>query len=221
MKPIRMTVILATAVAVLWWGSAGAEKMPRAGKSKSEITGCLKGGRESASSRTRGSRRINSVDVKAVAGGIRVSHNLTHACCLKGKVKTTVRARTVTIRETLSGTPCRCMCASTILTRVGLKPGDWTVNVLLARGGRVEKVHKGRIKVKKKGSGGGGTSSDCLRTGCSGHVCAGDHLMTTCEFRPEYACYRNADCERQSDGRCGWTMTASLRACLLSPPRID
>lgn len=58
----------------------------------------------------------------------------------------------------------------------------------------------------------------CIRTGCSGQICSDRDVVTTCEYRPEYACYRNARCERQADGRCGWTMTPALRACLANPP---
>jgi hypothetical protein len=54
----------------------------------------------------------------------------------------------------------------------------------------------------------------CVRTGCSGHVCADQHRYTTCEFRPEYACYQQATCERQADGACGFTQTPALSACL-------
>jgi eight-cysteine-cluster-containing protein len=61
----------------------------------------------------------------------------------------------------------------------------------------------------------------CVVTGCSGQICAeaseaGD-IITTCEFRPEYACYRNATCERQNSGQCGWTQDAALTACLANP----
>lgn len=55
---------------------------------------------------------------------------------------------------------------------------------------------------------------DCKITGCSGQICADDEVMTTCEFRQEYACYKNAKCERQSDGKCGWTQTSELTKCL-------
>jgi eight-cysteine-cluster-containing protein len=60
----------------------------------------------------------------------------------------------------------------------------------------------------------------CAPAGCSGQICAeeGAEIMTTCEFRPEYACYRAAACERQPSGECGWTETPELRACLESPP---
>lgn len=61
---------------------------------------------------------------------------------------------------------------------------------------------------------------DCVVGGCSNVVCAeaGEHPITTCEWRPEYACYRQAVCERQADGACGWTMTSELRSCLDDPP---
>ncbi len=56
----------------------------------------------------------------------------------------------------------------------------------------------------------------CIRTGCSGTVCAaaGKEEMTTCEMRPEYECYASATCEKQTDGNCGWTQTAALSSCL-------
>lgn len=53
-----------------------------------------------------------------------------------------------------------------------------------------------------------------MRTGCSGQLCADMPLASTCEFRPEYACYASAACERQSDGSCGWTATPALTACI-------
>lgn len=62
-------------------------------------------------------------------------------------------------------------------------------------------------------------TSACVKTGCSGQVCADHDVITTCEFRPEYACYREATCEVQADGQCGWTETAALSACLASPPQ--
>ena len=59
------------------------------------------------------------------------------------------------------------------------------------------------------------TQGDCYRGGCSGQVCSDDpEVMTTCEWREEYACYVDAVCERQSDGECGWTQTEELVSCL-------
>ena len=60
----------------------------------------------------------------------------------------------------------------------------------------------------------------CQRAGCSGQLCvsaaeAGD-IVTTCEFRPEYACYSDAVCEVQPGGACGWSQTGELEQCLQS-----
>ncbi len=60
----------------------------------------------------------------------------------------------------------------------------------------------------------------CRKTGCSGHVCADSDMITTCEFRPEYACYRSATCERGADGQCGFRKTPALTSCLASPPGL-
>ncbi len=57
-------------------------------------------------------------------------------------------------------------------------------------------------------------SGGCVVTGCSGNICADEEVITTCEFRPEYACYKDAVCARQPDGACGWTETPRLTDCL-------
>ena len=54
----------------------------------------------------------------------------------------------------------------------------------------------------------------CMKTGCSGIVCADHDVISTCEWRPEYACYQKATCERQDDGNCGFTKTRELTSCL-------
>jgi hypothetical protein len=54
----------------------------------------------------------------------------------------------------------------------------------------------------------------CMKTGCSSQVCSDHAMITTCEWRPEYACYQKATCERQSDGNCGFTRTRELASCL-------
>lgn len=54
----------------------------------------------------------------------------------------------------------------------------------------------------------------CAPQGCSGQICADHEVITTCEVRPEYACYETATCERQPDGACGWTPSPELDACL-------
>lgn len=55
----------------------------------------------------------------------------------------------------------------------------------------------------------------CYVGGCSLQVCSDrPDIVTTCDWREEYACYRDATCEAQADGTCGWTMTAELAVCL-------
>ena len=54
----------------------------------------------------------------------------------------------------------------------------------------------------------------CIKTGCSGQICSDQDVVTTCEYRREYDCYKKAACERQSNGDCGFTMTRELRSCL-------
>ena len=64
----------------------------------------------------------------------------------------------------------------------------------------------------------------CYIDGCSGQICSdrppGD-VVTTCEWLPEYACYRQTTCERQVDGTCGWTETPEFLACLANPDDPD
>jgi len=58
----------------------------------------------------------------------------------------------------------------------------------------------------------------CFVGGCSGHVCSDQPgVITTCEAIPGSECYQDANCERQSDGECGWTMDEELLACLPEP----
>jgi hypothetical protein len=56
----------------------------------------------------------------------------------------------------------------------------------------------------------------CVRSGCGNSLCveAGKEVITTCEYRPEHACYEPAKCERQADGVCAFTKSPELEACL-------
>lgn len=56
--------------------------------------------------------------------------------------------------------------------------------------------------------------SECRPTGCSGQLCADQDLVSTCEFKEEYACYGSAVCKRQQNGECGWTQTTALAECI-------
>jgi len=54
----------------------------------------------------------------------------------------------------------------------------------------------------------------CMKTGCSGQICSDHEVITTCEYRTEYECYKKATCERQVNGECGFTKTRELTDCL-------
>lgn len=56
--------------------------------------------------------------------------------------------------------------------------------------------------------------SDCVISGCSGEICAEEERFSTCVFKPEYSCYKEAICERQAGGQCGWTQTEALKKCI-------
>jgi len=59
-----------------------------------------------------------------------------------------------------------------------------------------------------------GSQKPCMKTGCSGQVCSDKEVITTCEYRAEYECYKKATCERQATGDCGFTQTPELVSCL-------
>lgn len=62
-------------------------------------------------------------------------------------------------------------------------------------------------------------TTKCYVGGCSSQICSSNpDIASTCEFKPEYACYREATCEVQPGGACGWTPSAELSACLANPP---
>lgn len=60
----------------------------------------------------------------------------------------------------------------------------------------------------------------CMIGGCSGQLCVektDGNVASTCMFNPQYACYKTAECKRQTSGQCGWTKTPTLAACLANP----
>jgi len=75
------------------------------------------------------------------------------------------------------------------------------------------------------GSGPGLQTNGCAVAGCSGQLCVSadeaGNTVTDCMYRAEYACYTEASCEPQADGKCGWTETPELKQCLANPPAVD
>jgi len=59
------------------------------------------------------------------------------------------------------------------------------------------------------------SNKPCFVGGCSGQVCSDkEGIITTCIWEPSFACYQDATCERQANGKCGWTQTDALEECL-------
>lgn len=67
-------------------------------------------------------------------------------------------------------------------------------------------------------------ANGCAVAGCSAQLCVSAEeaaqVITTCEFKAEYVCYREAHCAPQADGKCGWSQTPELKRCLADPPSI-
>ena len=80
--------------------------------------------------------------------------------------------------------------------------------------GRMQMLKAAQFYLRASGGSGNGSQKPCMKTGCSSQVCSDQEVMTTCEFKPEYECYRKAACERQKNGDCGFTETPELLACL-------
>ncbi|MFT7582060.1 MAG: hypothetical protein ACI9MR_003741, partial [Myxococcota bacterium] len=60
-------------------------------------------------------------------------------------------------------------------------------------------------------------ANPCFVGGCGGQLCSDQEgLISTCEAKPEYACYtaEGTVCARQFGGDCGWTQTETLLDCL-------
>lgn len=67
------------------------------------------------------------------------------------------------------------------------------------------------------------SKNECVIGGCNGELCldkeANDKgVASICLYKPEFACYKSAKCEKQANGKCGWTQTSELKACLSNPP---
>ena len=72
-----------------------------------------------------------------------------------------------------------------------------------------------QTQTKKNGEVKKGVAKDgCVISGCSNQICADKGVMSSCEYKPKYECYRTATCERQDNGNCGWTKDKQLKTCL-------
>ena len=58
----------------------------------------------------------------------------------------------------------------------------------------------------------------CVIGGCASELCSDMPQVSTCIWRASITCFRDAICEPQPDGACGWTPTAELTSCLAAHP---
>lgn len=79
--------------------------------------------------------------------------------------------------------------------------------------GRAQSLNASQFYLRAKSSS-SSNMKPCVKTGCSGQICAEETMMSTCEYRAEYECYKKATCERQANGNCGFTKTPELTSCL-------
>lgn len=57
----------------------------------------------------------------------------------------------------------------------------------------------------------------CKISGCSGQICTesdSNDIITTCEWKKEYSCYKKAKCEKQENGKCGFTKDVEFKKCI-------
>jgi hypothetical protein len=57
----------------------------------------------------------------------------------------------------------------------------------------------------------------CKTGGCSSEMCldaSSPDRASICIYRNEYACVKYSVCEKQPNGKCGWTQTPGYLSCL-------
>lgn len=67
------------------------------------------------------------------------------------------------------------------------------------------------------------TDDDCITGGCSGTICQSkdaEPIFTTCEYLPEYACYKEINCGCK-EGKCQWDKTAEFDKCVREARESD
>ena len=60
------------------------------------------------------------------------------------------------------------------------------------------------------------TDNDCIKEGCSGTMCQTkntEQVMTTCEWKEEYACYKQIACGCINN-KCAWDKTEEFDTCI-------
>jgi eight-cysteine-cluster-containing protein len=118
--------------------------------------------------------------------------------------------------RTIAGARCvRCLSAQAETPRC---EGVWhpaEAEFGCAPGYEMVYSQDGSCKQCKAARAGCKRDADCLRTGCSGQICASEPTVTTCEWRDEYACYRESFAQCACiNGSCGWAPNPDLIQCI-------
>lgn len=71
-----------------------------------------------------------------MGNAVLVTHTFDHACCLTAKTTSNISGKIITIEEHLTGEPCRCVCQSTIQTRVPASAGSYDVRTVTITNGK-------------------------------------------------------------------------------------
>lgn len=94
--------------------------------------------------------------------------------------------------------------------------GEYTVQIVGANSKGVKLTRTIAVKVPDSNDPYVGTG--CQIAGCNMEICGekGQIITTSCQFKPEYACYQSqyARCEKQSNNQCGWSSSGPFRQCL-------
>ena len=118
------------------------------------------------------------------------------------------------VEKNFKGLTCAtCQLSSPTSPKCG---GSWTpvdAELLCAPGYIEQYNNKGTCKRCVEDD-----STTCLVGGCSGQLCYDpntDSGISTCEFKPEYACYADANCGPYGPaGSCAWEQTDALTTCI-------
>jgi hypothetical protein len=132
-------------------------------------------------------------------------------CIQAGTVRLSVRIRSAMGVSTNEFTPGKTITTeSESVTLLGVSPEKRAGEQL------ADADYRFTFEVKKRTP--PVSAGQCYVGGCSQQLCTDQpNMASTCEFRPEYACYKTARCERQASGQCGWTLDAAAVACLENP----
>lgn len=82
-----------------------------------------------------------------MGNAVLVTHTFDHACCLTAKTTSNISGKIITIEEHLTGEPCRCVCQSTIQTRVPASAGSYDVRTVTITNGKSETSSAQRVTV--------------------------------------------------------------------------